>query len=641
MKNKKKIVILHTINHFNKYSKIERNFNKNNLTIIIAFSIELRIFLKTKKINYNIQEEYLSKISKKKLDEDAFNLSQIWHGDLFKFKGFSLGLICQYDLHSFFSRIIRNFQFILKIIEIEKPFEIISFEDNNNVINEFNTALNYLCSLKKIIIKIIPKQNLILSNLSLSKQIIKRPQIKSKRMFFQEYFYFFLSKILFFIKVQSKKKKNIFITHSKFHNSILEELEGKYNLFLLADHLSKKDLLLNIKNLLGYNKGAFHVFLGLFSSFRFYIIYYYNHNIIFKKTLKTRKFFDNFNNQCKKFLKESNLKEIFFYQGISIWPIVKSKIYETIFYDFKRFIKNILIYFKFLKLGRFKVILLPNDAKEKLRALSLICTSIKIPTIIAQHGMISSREGLVPFCSTIFAAWGKNSNRILKEFGMETKKIVITGSPRLDEYLSLNRNEKLKKFIRNNVYKHFKINKNIRLIVLTTNHSEFMRRFNTDRDPIDVERMISFSINAVKNIDNSHLIIKLHPGDHHVEIPLEIKKMLKTNNVSITKSYDIKKLLVACNCLIAEESTTVLEAMLLKKPVICLKFKELDYLSPILEYHTAHKASNLEELIQKIKKSFEEPIPLKNYDYLLKDYLYKLDGLSTKRVIKLINNLSS
>ena len=133
------------------------------------------------------------------------------------------------------------------------------------------------------------------------------------------------------------------------------------------------------------------------------------------------------------------------------------------------------------------------------------------------------------------------------------------------------------------------------------------------------------------------MILKLHPGDYHGDIPLKMSESLGVKNISITNDYDIVDLLVACDCLITGYSTTILEAMLLEKPIIIISFRESMEIMPIKEYNIVSHVSNYKDLFDVMKEIIKKPVPLIEYRKFLKDSLYKLDGLSTKRILDIIN----
>jgi len=269
--------------------------------------------------------------------------------------------------------------------------------------------------------------------------------------------------------------------------------------------------------------------------------------------------------------------------------------------------------------------------------ISLISSKLKIPTLVIQHGITGHFTGFVPSNSSNFATWGKISREDLIKFGMSSKKIVITGCPRFDTYIHLNKNEILKSKIKQDVYKAFKIRKDRKLIVVATNYGLPQCIVNIDEFDSDILQFFKVVLEAIKSIPDIHLIIKFHyADDKNTKIVNELANFFNLDNVSLTKDYDIVNLIVACDCFISGESTTILEAALVEKPIVCLDLNEREYTTPFFEYKSFYKASNSHELSIQIIKAFKEPIPFKNREQLLKDYLYRLDGFSTRRVMNLI-----
>ena len=100
---------------------------------------------------------------------------------------------------------------------------------------------------------------------------------------------------------------------------------------------------------------------------------------------------------------------------------------------------------KILKNVKIGNVIMGSDVPERYMAMSLISSELKISTLAIQHGVTGHFSGYIPSHSKYFAAWGKISQEKLIEWGMNPKKIVITGCPRFDKYIHLNNNEILKK----------------------------------------------------------------------------------------------------------------------------------------------------------------------------------------------------
>ena len=134
----KKIIIANHIDHIKRYSEIENNFSLNPSLKIFAFTIDVRLYLKSMNIQYDIPEKFISEDLAREMDNYAYYLVLNWHDNLFEFKGISLGLLFEKVFFFYLCKIIRYIQVFSLLIESEKPNEIIEFRDNDCNIEEFN-----------------------------------------------------------------------------------------------------------------------------------------------------------------------------------------------------------------------------------------------------------------------------------------------------------------------------------------------------------------------------------------------------------------------------------------------------------------------------------------------------------------------
>ena len=121
---------------------------------------------------------------------------------------------------------------------------------------------------------------------------------------------------------------------------------------------------------------------------------------------------------------------------------------NIIFLEFRKLIKWILVMKKLLKNVNIGSVIMGSDVPERYMAMSLISSELKISTLAIQHGVTGHFSGSIPSYSKYFATWGKISQKKLIEWGMSSKKIVITGCPRFDIYIHLNKNEILMMYIK-------------------------------------------------------------------------------------------------------------------------------------------------------------------------------------------------
>ncbi|MBP7215897.1 MAG: CDP-glycerol glycerophosphotransferase family protein [Candidatus Omnitrophica bacterium] len=159
-------------------------------------------------------------------------------------------------------------------------------------------------------------------------------------------------------------------------------------------------------------------------------------------------------------------------------------------------------------------------------------------------------------------------------------------------------------------------------------------------------------INAMKELPNNHLVIKLHP----VESPLRSSfsaRRAELKNVTVAQDIDLWSLLDASRLLITVSSFVALEAMVLKKPVVIVGlnpyYSELRYIepnpSPYVDAGAAVKVYDKKDLVPAIKSILNDSNKLdklyENMKNLVADVFGQTDGMSNQRIIDLINSLLS
>lgn len=640
----KKILILHIIKEFEKYNRIKYDFFSDSSSLLIAVSIKLRIFLKNNNIQYTTLEEYISDKNADEIDYAAFDLAENWHRDLFNFKEISLGRLFQWDMKYYFARIIRILQVILNIIDKECPDKIITFKDNDFFIREFNEILNHICVLKKISINFLPFTNILKKTLkpkfSILDLIIKNSTIFLSLIPISKILKFFsdLLSSLRFLKL-SRKNKDL--------NNIL--MVGGYTYPTLVDEISKNSIVFNLYG----NRTLALIYKNVMKFSRRKKIWFYAYLEDYKtKKLKEQSisFIKGSLNEWKKIIKNPKFLEIFNFKGISLWPFIKNEITSLIFSEFRWAIENILAFDSFLKRHNIDLITFNVDTMKFQKTLVSVASKLNIPTLVIQHGLAGNRNqgnskiytiGFIPFAANKIAVWGRTAKEWLMHHGIAEERIIITGSPRFDKYIKMNQDKSLKQNIKNSIYQHFEIKKDKKLILFTPNNQGFNLRFTSlHLTLLETENIYRCVLNTMNNISNSHLIIKLHPNDPDEYISNMLIKNLGIKNVSVVRKYNLEHLLISCDCQITTWSTTGLEGLLFGNPLICIKFRNRKYDVPYIEYNVAYEVSKCEDLPSTIKKVLNNPDALKiNYKKFIEDYTYKTDGLATKRVAKLVENL--
>ena len=232
---------------------------------------------------------------------------------------------------------------------------------------------------------------------------------------------------------------------------------------------------------------------------------------------------------------------------------------------------------------------------------------------------------------TKIAVWGEYLRKLLISEGVDSSKIVVTGSTRYDKIafkLEVDREK---------IYQELNIPSN-KGIILFVDERLIQNKILTRKEAYIYAKSI---IEAATRIPGKHLVIKLRKEPRMEESLNLIKKILdeiNVNNVTITHLY-LYELLALADVVIIFSSTVGLEALIFDKPVISVNFTG-EELYPYIKSGAALRCPSPSEILPTIKKAlFDERIKekfVKNREKIIYEHLYKLDGLASKRVADLI-----
>jgi len=292
------------------------------------------------------------------------------------------------------------------------------------------------------------------------------------------------------------------------------------------------------------------------------------------------------------------------------------------------------------KINNFDIIITTNDISSFERKVINISNNFGIPSIIVQHGY-PANIGIfqsIPILATKMAAWGKFTKDLLVEKGAEEEKIILTGSPQFDEYITRKKDKKEK------ILKKYNISLSTKKIILfTAQPFRYKVDENYDRLSLEEQKQIFDNLFDVTKELNLFLIIKLHPTNElsFEEISEFIPVKKYENNLILKHGQgDLFDIISICDISITYNSSTAIESMLLDKPVITVNFSNKKDTINYAQYECVipvYDKNMLRDAIINLLNSdiLKEKLRIKA-DRFLKNSFYKLDGLSSKRVADLI-----
>ncbi|MBN2421608.1 hypothetical protein JXB41_00150 [Candidatus Woesearchaeota archaeon] len=258
-----------------------------------------------------------------------------------------------------------------------------------------------------------------------------------------------------------------------------------------------------------------------------------------------------------------------------------------------------------------------------------------IPSLFLVHAYNLTGINFEFFPSSKIAVWGPNDKkRLIKYSEWKPENIFVTGSfinERICNYIKKKEKKKGKK----------------KILILSSPLVQFKvlpkEKF---------EKYLFYLFSNLKEFPDSEIIIKTHPLEKDISLHKKIIKKIGIKNIRFrfgslsNKNADILyNSILESDLVISFGSTALIEAMILNRPCILLKFESGENLfenmfDGISSIFIVKHGDKLNELIKKMlfDENFRESIneKRKNETY---EYCYKTDGKANDRLIKAINSI--
>lgn len=331
-------------------------------------------------------------------------------------------------------------------------------------------------------------------------------------------------------------------------------------------------------------------------------------------------------------LKRSRIdKTLFFYNGVSLWD---NEYQDTAIFLNPHTVMNILkdyeLIKKVLRSEETTLLIFPNDQTVIGKIYAKLGEEEGIPCLCIPSLVDQLAENILILDSIVcgkYAVAGKGFCESFKRQDLNIKDLVVTGPPQCDGYFKAQM-----MYNRNEIYKALNLSNNGNGIFL----------FTMQRGLPENTEVLRIMINAMKNFPDKYLIIRPHPVDSDVSYASYIKRF-GLKNIILSKKLDFWSIASISKIIFTVYSLTGFEAILLNKPVITVNLSCFPDFIPYTRYGAALGVYKEEELISAINKILHDPLTGERLDEgrkrILEDYVYKLDGGSTERIVNLAEQL--
>jgi len=343
-------------------------------------------------------------------------------------------------------------------------------------------------------------------------------------------------------------------------------------------------------------------------------------------------------------IKKNDFQKLFIYKTIELWPNLKD-VFEKMSYfpNLPFYIQLITSLKEIFQKNPPKAIFLPYETGPYALAIILACEMLKTKTIGISHGFIAenipmyshycckSKENMlghpIPSTTLVFGEFAKN---ILVKAGYPSTTIIPFGNPAFFNFTNIeNAISKIKP------REKYEIKDDVTVILFTSGklQPKYAAHGNYNYDVQIWEKLIS----TFSNNEKYFIILKPHPQEIDVSVYEEIIQKYNTKN-SLILHGDLFELLYISNVVISVYSTTMLDALCFKKPVVQVKFKNEIHPIPFEKYN-AVLTTTVDNLKNTVDLALNDSKTKDKLSIQRKKFLWEQYGLPEREPGKQISTL--
>jgi len=538
------------------FDVIHESILLNSDNKIFSFDLDVHKKLDSKKIIHNLADTILNKHERLKIFDCCIEFLH-WHSKIhvkdFEFEGVNLlKLSDSHEFHSFLMPVLIKFVSIKKIIEEEKPKKIICSSLLSSIVN----LLVQGTDIKIQFFQNDLKNNLLWDKISInynfgkipiSLKLSKKNYLKMKKLFESLMGYF----SNFWLDLQNPQKSIVLLEfNTELFSNLLNHLKNYDGNVILVNH--RRSALWSKKAIDAVKKSNCKIL---------------NSDKILSNHDKSKisKLSEEYSRKLENFWNNSPFFENFFQiEDLSFWEVIKDvfiKSYNEKLTNFILLIQTIKILFENMDI---RCIASLNEVGETEKAF-LEFNKNKIPSILLEHGFVERDNQTKRFDKVEYlrfkdklAVWGNvKKNFMIDEYGIESEKIIVTGSPRHDDYFNSKIDQKMSKEI---------------TVLLAPNPITEISGFANTKLELKFEQTMKDLFSILNKFENIKLIVKLHATqlNYNKKIKHFLNKIDSTipvyQSTGIIETINKSDIVIVISPENFGTSTMLLESMILGKP---------------------------------------------------------------------------
>ena len=520
-------------------------------SIIVSLDYNSHKILSDRNIKHHISDDFLGVTDLLDIWKKSFSLSQ-WYDNLelskiLEYKGINIGKLFYPEFHYHLLPFLKKFVELIFLCDKFCGSKIIAPSSISDILSLLNPNVEYIKVEQKSENFLYDTVKFQITN-SLSVKIPKKSYHKLKNISEQA-----LSKLLKNNKNYKNQKHTLLIEFDPIKYQRLFELSPKYDI---------QFVLFNRRRPYVWNKESYSI---IKNSNCLIARYLDVKNKQIEKSIEIGK--EQLKKKLDNLLEHEEILDRFFSnKKHSFWNGIKPIFVELCKKRFLEAIQEIELADQVIKNSGASSIIVLSDNGFNEQIMLHLAKKYQIDTLLLQHGMywetIENKEGNIfiggdfPILSSKFLTWGTQTEKYSKKCGYAEKTNII-GSPSHDTLFKDNSNNSLV---------------NDGFILLATSSPQQNEIFDLTVDNLEAYEKIIKKVCKIAINLNKRLVIKPHPFQEERDVKKIVEGM--DNHVILAKSGNIKDLIKSCDIFLVNDfSTTMLDAMIIGKPVIAIKTK--------------------------------------------------------------------
>ena len=590
---------------------LKNSLSKEKNRLIITFDYTSHKKLENEKIIHKLSDDYVSDQNYKDIQKYVYKFSYWYLNDNFSklltYDGINLAKLFLDELINFFVRFLKKFKEIETIYNLYPQKKFVANGELDDIINFFTTNVNSNPSIKKNSLEFthdLIKVSLKIANFKRDIFIKKTSYLKIKNLVD------ILSKIISNSKTNNNNKKILF---SEFNTERFSDL------FIESKNHNTEIYFLGRRRPPFWNFSTLKTMLR--SKCRIITDGDFQQKTILKNINST---LDQVKSQFEKLWKyDVLLNEYFSFEDYKIFKLIKPTLNELLDKKLSKTLYEIELANQTFQKFNFDYSVIINESGFSEQIISSLSKKYQIPCIHMQEGFhwdsIGAKEnlssqGVFLEDAEKLAVWGEIDKKLAIEIGkISPEKIHVIGAPRYDQLFRTD-------------------SSNEDYILLASSADPQPEEIEGLRIP-KIEKYLNDIIKISKIISklNENLVIKLHPSPTQLTNIAEIVSTIDPK-ISVSSYGEISSLLPSAKLLISVGiSSAMIEAMILKKPVLFIPGIDYNWGEPSIIPTNGCLFSNMSE--------FENN--LKNIIYVANHNNYESSQNYLKKLISYQGNASS